>query len=196
MARSKSDISNSAIRIFLQQVGTFYDELRNLEPYRPTKKQKAVLLQWFDNRCCYCGEELTDETMGQDHLVPMNKESLGLHAWGNVVPSCLTCNKVKHDNSWQVYLKTACKDDLTLNATRLARILRFLEHYNYEPNLQLQAIATNLYEDVGEVAMTLIKLRYKQAEEVIRQLQHTRGQGPLPPISELDEQSKDPPTDP
>ena len=38
----------------------------------------------------------------------------------------------------------------------------------YDPNLNLSKYANNLYEDIGEVAMTLIKLRYKQAEEDIK----------------------------
>lgn len=41
---------------------------------------------------------------------------------------------------------------------------------NYDPTLNLHEYAGNLYEDIGEVAMTLIKLRYKQAEEGIKQL--------------------------
>ena len=40
----------------------------------------------------------------------------------------------------------------------------------YDPNLPLSDYAGNLYEDVGEVAMTLIDLHYKQAEDAIRQL--------------------------
>ena len=40
----------------------------------------------------------------------------------------------------------------------------------YDPKFDLHKVADNLYEDVGEVAMTLIKLRYKQAEEAISKL--------------------------
>lgn len=47
MARSKSDISNSAIRIFLQLVGKFYDEARGFEKFIPTKSQKEELLVEF-----------------------------------------------------------------------------------------------------------------------------------------------------
>jgi len=44
VARSKSDIANSTIRIFLQKVGGFYDEARGYEKYVPTRKQKQELL--------------------------------------------------------------------------------------------------------------------------------------------------------
>ena len=57
MARSKSDISNSAIRVFLQGVGTFYDRERGFESFRPTVKQKDQLLEYFRGRCCFCNIE-------------------------------------------------------------------------------------------------------------------------------------------
>jgi hypothetical protein len=37
----------------------------------------------------------------------------------------------------------------------------------YDPKLNLREIAGNLYEYLGEVAETLIKLRYNQAKQAI-----------------------------
>jgi hypothetical protein len=45
--------------------------------------------------------------------------------------------------------------------------VRFVDHYEYRPSSQLESVAGNLYEDVGEVAMTLINLRFKQAEDLL-----------------------------
>lgn len=173
MGRSKSDISNSAIRIFLQDVGRFYDEIRGFSPYRSTRQQKAEVLAFFSSQCCYCGRQLALAEMSEDHLVPMNKESLGLHAWGNVVAACSLCNNAKHSRPWESYLLLACGDDEELVRNRADVIKEFVSRYGYEPNLQLNSIASNLYEDVGAVAMTLIQLRLQQAEAVIRQI-HTR----------------------
>lgn len=76
MPKSKSDISNSALRIFLQRVGKFYDELRGLDEFKPTSKQKREILDFFGERCCYCDAEIYIHTLSLDHLIPMNKESL------------------------------------------------------------------------------------------------------------------------
>ena len=95
MARSKSDISNSAIRIFLQDVGKYYDTERGLVPFGPKKAQKVELLNYFNYECCFCGVSIDLKSLSQDHLIPMNKEQLGLHAWGNVVPCCKGCNNTK-----------------------------------------------------------------------------------------------------
>lgn len=75
MARSKSDISNSALRIFLQEVGKFYDTERGFEPFGPKKKQKEELLNYFNNECCFCGTDINEKTLSQDHLIPMKDEN-------------------------------------------------------------------------------------------------------------------------
>ena len=50
------------------------------------------------------------------------------------------------------------------------RIEEFVKIKKYDPNLNLHEYADNLYEDVGQVAMTLINLRYNQAQEGIKKL--------------------------
>ena len=169
MARSKSDISNSAIRIFLQEVGKFYDEARGFEIYVPKKKQKQELLEYFDYKCCFCNKEIDIITLSQDHLVPMNKTSLGLHSWGNVVPCCQACNNEKQQKPWIDFLRSKCSTS-TILKRKEKKIKAFVKIMNYDPNLNLHKYADNLYHDIGEVAMTLIELRYKQAEEGINKL--------------------------
>lgn len=167
MARSKSDISNSAVRIFLQDVGRFYDEARGYEPFVPKVSQKDELLDFFGSMCCFCGTEITRKSLSQDHLIPMNKASLGLHAWGNVVPCCKDCNNEKQQRSWREFLAQKAGSQAQ---RREQKIDDFVLSKNYDPTLNLHDYADNLYEDIGEVALTLIKLRYKQAEEGIKLL--------------------------
>ena len=165
MARSKSDISNSAIRIFLQKVGRFYDQERGFSPFTPTKPQKEELVEFFSYQCCFCGTDVNIKTLSQDHLIPMNKEHLGLHAWGNVVPCCKDCNSSKQQRDWQLFLAEKCSG--TLFEEREAKIHDFVSHKQYDPTLDLHDYAGNLYQDIGEVAMTLIDLRYNQAANAI-----------------------------
>ncbi len=167
MARSKSDISNSAIRIFLQDVGKFYDEVRGLEPFGPKVAQKDELLTFFNNECCFCGAPIDRRSLSQDHLIPMNKTALGLHAWGNVVPCCSPCNNEKQQKSWRQFILSKAGDKAS---ERTERIEDFVKIKNYDPSLNLHGFADNLYEDVGQVAMTLINLRYKQAQDGIKKL--------------------------
>lgn len=171
MARSKSDISNSAIRIFLQDVGKFYDKARGYEPFGPKQAQRDELLDFFDHQCCFCGLGIDRSSLSQDHLIPMNKKDLGLHAWGNVVPCCKGCNSEKQQRPWQEFVEKKAGANLK---ERKDRIERFVLSKNYDPDLNLHEFADNLYEDVGEVATTLIKLRYKQAEDAVKNLLRKR----------------------
>lgn len=168
MARSRSDIANSGIRIFLQDVGKYYDRARGFDPFVPKKQQKIELLASFTNTCCYCDELLDTSTLSQDHLIPMNKTHLGLHAWGNVVPCCVSCNNKKQQRLWSEYLEETVNPKHYL--ARKSRIESYVSEMNYDPQLNLHTIADNLYEDVGEIAMTLINLRLKQAETAIQEL--------------------------
>ena len=167
MARSKSDISNSAIRIFLQDVGKFYDEARGFESFGPKVAQKDELLEYFNHECCFCGASIDRKSLSQDHLIPMNKSALGLHAWGNVVPCCSSCNNEKQQKPWLQFIVIKAGEKA---AERTKRIQEFVVSKNYDPTLNLHEFADNLYEDIGEVAMTLINLRYKQAQDGIKKL--------------------------
>ncbi len=86
MPSTKSDISNHAVRIFLQEVGKRYDDLRSMPRYGGTPAHKLEIMRFFDDECCYCGVRLDLQNLNQDHLVPMNKQSLGLHAWATLFP--------------------------------------------------------------------------------------------------------------
>jgi len=163
MPRSQSHLSNTAIRIFLQDVWAFYDTERGFEPFRPSARQKQEVHRFFDQPCAYCGVVLDGDLSTLDHLIPLNRTALGLHAWGNVV--CRHCNKEKHFKNWEDFLRAKSGDHFE---QRRSRILKFVALYGYRPELGLHTIAQNLYQDVGEVGMTLLELRFKQAQETIR----------------------------
>lgn len=161
MARGRADIANMAIRILLQNVGKYYDEIRGLVPFSPTGPQRKVVLEFFDHKCVFCAILLEKNQTDWDHLIPINKTDLGLHAWGNVVPCCTPCHKKKHHGNWE---------DATKNIRLRNKILAFQKKYEYRPKLDLGTVADTLYEDVGAVAMTLIELRFKQAQKTLKSL--------------------------
>jgi len=165
--KSQSDISNSAIRIFLQSVGELHDKKRGHDPFRKTVLQRKKLLSEFDGACCYCGCSVTEKTMTDDHVIPINKDYLGLHCWGNIVPACKECNNQKNTSTWDEFLRAKVSDTM-LYQKRRDMVVGYAKKYGYNAQkLNLSSVAGNLYEDVGEVASTLIKLRLAQANELI-----------------------------
>ncbi len=164
--KSKSDISNSAIRMLLQEAGAFYDEARGYKPFKAKSQEWKEVLEMFSKSCCYCGILLTEDNATNDHLIPINKTALGLHAWGNIVPSCQKCNKEKHSGDWKLYIKTKKGD--AFYKKRATTIRQYQKKFKYNPTINLKDVANNLYEDVGEVSETLIQLRLKQAQIIIQ----------------------------
>jgi len=57
MPRSRANIANAALRIFLQEMGAAYDAERGL-PAFGGRAHFAEVTAFFDGRCCYCREEL------------------------------------------------------------------------------------------------------------------------------------------
>lgn len=166
MPRGKADISNSAIRVFLQEIGEEYDRSRSLEVFNARKHFKEVK-DFFDNACCYCGTPFGEVRAVQDHLVPLNKDAVGLHAWGNVVPSCADCNARKQDRDWQDFLIERGETAEAIKARRTA-IEAFRRKYRYAPDMNLRRIANDLYADVGAVTIALIDMRIERAKAGFR----------------------------
>lgn len=154
--KARPDIANTAVRIFLQDFGAAYDEMRGLPRYVKAK-HFAEVRQFFGERCCYCGVEFgSGHKAVEDHLVPLNQTDLGLHAWGNVVPACAACNAAKQARPWHEIVAERAGVDA---AARYKRIQEFVKDHKYAPAFDLGGAAADLYAEVGEVAMTLIRTK-------------------------------------
>src|SRR5256714_4262867 len=148
MPRGRADIANTALRIFLQEMGAAYDEERGLPRYE-SRKHFADVRAFFDERCCYCGAKLVTNRVAQDHLVPMNKANLGLHAWGNIVAACQDCNAKKQGREWHAYLVQRAGADAS---DRYQRVTEFIAHHKYAPDpSDLRDVAEELYAEVGSI---------------------------------------------
>ena len=61
----------------------------------------------------------------------MNKTSLGLHAWGNVVPCCSPCNNEKQQKPWKDFIKIKAGNNAQKRIERTERIQEFVSSKNY-----------------------------------------------------------------
>lgn len=161
MPRGRADIANTVVRILLQDVGERYDTSRKLEPYNG-RKHFAIVRQFFGDKCCYCGDPLQSGRVAQDHLLGLNKDDLGLHAWGNIVPACGDCNAKKQHKPWKDFLMERAGERA---AERFRKIKEFSEKYDYDPPLDsLKRVASELYDEIGPIAMTLIEVKMQRVQ--------------------------------
>jgi 5-methylcytosine-specific restriction endonuclease McrA len=131
--RAIGNASNLLIRNILSSIGQ--------EQF--TKEDWLETVSFFDNRCAYCGKH---GEMEMDHIVPMNKASLGEHKLGNLAPSCKPCNRKKHDKSYLDFLEESPK--------ALENIEFYMQSRNYFPikNSQINELMNLAYEEVASLA--------------------------------------------
>ena len=125
---------NLLVRNILSNVGE--------ESFGPAHWQGVI--DDFDRRCAYCGQE---GELLMDHVVPINKQSLGEHRLGNLVPSCRTCNANKGDKNFRAFLSPY--------PDRIAQIEAHMDRHNYVPigeNEQIRQIIEMAHKEVAQVA--------------------------------------------
>jgi 5-methylcytosine-specific restriction endonuclease McrA len=65
-------------------------------PNEVTLDEVKRIFRAFDGTCIYCGaQETDDEVFHLEHVIPLSKG--GRHNAGNLVISCPTCNRAKHN---------------------------------------------------------------------------------------------------
>lgn len=144
--RSFADVPNRIVRLFLQEAGHRYDVNRG---YPRFGKMTPALLARFAGRCAYCGCE-PPPVLVAEHLVPMNRESIGLHAWGNVVPACKPCNDIKSGKPWETHPQ--------LNSDRKLAIEAYIAAYGYNPDVaELRVVLGKLYDLADSQTRALIE---------------------------------------
>lgn len=96
-----------------------------------TKDDWSTVLEFFDFKCCFCGNGDTgNKRTGiiPDHLIPASE--YGELCLGNVVPSCHSCNDRRGDSPWRDFLNR----NFPAEAPRRARKLEaYLSKYPYSP---------------------------------------------------------------
>ena len=71
---------------------------KRLLPHTFTAEEWNQVKLYFNNRCCYCGEELPLE---QEHWLAL--ENNGGYTKENMIPACRSCNSSKNDSYFDIW---------------------------------------------------------------------------------------------
>ena len=121
--------------------------LSNIGDESFSKKDWDLTKDYFSHCCAYCGAK---ESLDMEHAIPINKEKLGEHRLGNLVPSCKNCNKNKHDQDFREFLKGKPEAE-----ARIHRIEIYMNGKNYRPlegNQQIKNILDMAHKEVAAMA--------------------------------------------
>ena len=105
---------------------------------------------YFSQRCAYCGAE-TELLI--EHAIPINKEKLGEHRLGNLVPSCRLCNSKKGGTDFREFLGEKIE--------YIQKIEEYMDSRNYVPledNEQMRMILDMAHKEVSALADRYIRI--------------------------------------
>lgn len=89
-----------------------------------TPEQWEACVTHFESKCAYCGRA---RKLEQDHFLPISKG--GEYSVNNIVPSCTTCNRQKHNHDFMEWYPTSKQ----FSKVREQKILKYL---GYKQNTQ------------------------------------------------------------
>jgi hypothetical protein len=147
---NKQSAANEVVRATLTLIGQHRDfgVLGIFPSSLQGKKIRATLIEEFNNCCAYCSIEISNSTMEIDHLIPMNKSSVGLHMYGNLVPACSACNKAKHHWSLDEFAKSSDR----VSPETIANLKSRAKKYGADLDVQvLREFVSDLYADISKL---------------------------------------------
>ena len=99
--RAKSDVANKLVSMCLHELSRRISQEWAIRV--ESEQYEQMVRTVFENRCPYCGRDLTDTIAVIEHLDGMNRYRAGLHVPGNVLVACRKCNNEKRrDDSLRV----------------------------------------------------------------------------------------------
>lgn len=148
--RHKSYPLGNAQNAFLRSI------LSSLGEHSFSESDWKEVLQFFDNQCAYCG---AGGKLTRDHAIPINREGMGEHHLGNLVPACEQCNTEKAANDHISFLYG--KEN---GADRLRKIEDHMRYKGYVPiknrenHKELREVLQLAYDELKPLATRYTKI--------------------------------------
>ena len=142
--RYKGNHIGNAQNLFIRNI------LSNIEHELFSKTDWNKTKDYFDHKCAYCGSE---GDLLMEHAIPINKEMLGEHRLGNLVPSCKLCNSNKGNRDFREFLMD--------NEAAINKIKEYMTSRSYVPiddNENVKCILNQAHKEVADLADKYIKI--------------------------------------
>ena len=140
------DVANAFIRCLLcdlsLKIGTFSEaDLNQAKEY-------------FGGKCPYTGEDL-GENYVLDHLVPINRNSCGLHLKGNIIATSKSANSKKSSANYIDFIHNKVEGTEAEKKARIEKIKSFVEQTGYhECNDKIKDYCLKKYEEIKDMLET------------------------------------------
>jgi hypothetical protein len=135
----------------------------------PEKQWKEAVASFFKGRCAYCGKQ--NPPFEKEHIIPINKNGLGLRHVGNFVPACKDCNTKKRaydrNEDGEGYIRF-CKAYGYNDA--LTEIQRYMKKNGYKPFTADKAKREQIKRLINKAHKEMGLIRDEYAKKIARLL--------------------------
>lgn len=105
-----------------------------------SKEDLEKTVEYFDYKCPYTGEDISVEfKTGKwvlDHLIPHNRESVGLNLYGNIIVTTKITNAAKAAKSFEDFIRFETKGSMEEKEKRIQKIRNFQKESGYFDKLK------------------------------------------------------------
>lgn len=138
----ESDAANMAIRNILTEISRQIS--KNIR-----KDDIEEMLNFFERKCPYTGENYDKEKFSLDHIVPMNKDKCGLNVKGNIVYALKEANAKKHKKTLKEFFESdyMSKFSKKEKEKRIKKIEQWQAYCNYNQD----EISDKLHDIIGDM---------------------------------------------
>ena len=121
------DAANIFVRCMLSDISDLFGGF--------SKEDLEKTVEYFDYKCPYTGEDISVEfRTGKwvlDHLIPHNRESVGLNLYGNIIVTTKNTNAAKAAKSFEDFIRFETKGTEEEKEKRIQKIRNFQKEFGY-----------------------------------------------------------------
>jgi 5-methylcytosine-specific restriction endonuclease McrA len=154
-------------RNLLARVSFHLHRLAKIERFSP-KQWKEDVEAYFGGRCAYCERKVPQ--LEKEHIIPINREGLGLRHNGNIIPACSICNqeKKKYDEESNNGYVRFCKANGYNKA--LAKIRQYMKERGYKPFTTDETKKKRIARMMRKAREKMTSVREDCAKKIARQI--------------------------
>lgn len=151
------DAANIFVRCMLSDISDILSGFSNEE------LEKTV--EYFDYKCPYTGEDISVEYKSKkwvlDHLIPHNRESIGLNLYGNIIVTTKETNAKKSAKSFEDFIRYETKGTEEEKEKRIKKIRQFQQDAGYFEKVknvdELKELCKKSYDEIQNKLKSFLK---------------------------------------
>ena len=154
-------------RMILNRVSYHLCHNSKMEVFSPKQWKEDAEKYFGKGRCAYCGKLAS--LLEREHVIPINRKTLGLRHNGNIVPACSDCNKGKRsfDKQDRGYVEF-CKQKGYL--TGLTNIRKYQKDKSYKSLVEDEAKKKRIEELIRNAHSDIADIRENCAKKIVNLL--------------------------